>query len=73
MLFAPAMHGRGMATRAMAAAGTRAAPASWGAAEANQGQRRRQPEVIEFVDRRDLTHETPFAAASRAVLSHTLT
>lgn len=73
MLFAPAVHGRGMATQAMAAAGTRATPAPWGAAEANEGQRRWQPEVIEFVDRRDFTHQTPFAAALGAVLSHTLT
>ncbi len=47
----------------MAATRTRPAPAAGGAAEANEGQRRRQGDVAELIDRRDFTHDTPFAAA----------
>jgi hypothetical protein len=57
----------------MAATRTRSAPAAGGAAEANEGQRRRQGDVVELINRHDFTHETPFAAASQSVLSHTLT
>ena len=63
MLVSPAAHGDRMAGGAMAATRTRPAPAAGGAAEANEGQRRRQGDVAELIDRRDFTHDTPFAAA----------
>jgi hypothetical protein len=73
MLVAPAPDRGGVAGGAMPAARTRPAPAAGSAAEANEGQRRRQGDVVELIDWREFTHESPFAAVGEAVLSHTLT
>ncbi len=62
-----------MAPRAMPAAWPRAPPTPGRAAEADERQRGRRPEIVErveLIERRDFTHKPPFAARFDPPVSH---